>query len=87
MISGGELLSKGNFLKCVVLDVSLTGARVHLLSPEEAPRTVVLHLPGGDVRTARRCWQRDSVVGFEFSSFEETEEPAAEMLQAQASRD
>lgn len=66
MITGGALERRAESIRCVVVDVSPTGARVHLLSPEPAPDTVLLHLPGGAVRAARRCWQREDEAGYEF---------------------
>jgi hypothetical protein len=66
MITGGALERKAESIRCVVLDVSPTGARVHLLAPEPAPEVVLLHLPGGAVRAARRCWQRNGEAGYEF---------------------
>jgi hypothetical protein len=65
-IQGGSLLHKGLLLKCVISDLSVTGARVHLLTPAPAPETVLLELPGGAVRAARRRWQIGSDAGFEF---------------------
>lgn len=66
MISGGRMVTEGISQACVVLDLSVTGARVHLIHPEAAPSTAVLHLPGGVVRKAARRWQREDVAGYEF---------------------
>lgn len=66
MISGGRLVSGGAVQSCVILNLSRVGARVHLVSQGEAPETAMLHLPGGEVRAARRRWQRNAEVGFEF---------------------
>lgn len=66
MITGGTLMRKAASIRCLVLDVSSTGARVQLLAPQPAPETVLLHLPGGDIRAARRCWQRGDEAGYEF---------------------
>jgi hypothetical protein len=67
-IQGGTLTGKNVFSRCVISDVSITGARVHLLTlaPDPAPETVLLELPGGDVRAARLRWQSGSDAGFEF---------------------
>jgi len=75
MIKRGQLASEGALLRCVVLDVSTTGARVHLSAAGEVPEVVILRLPDGSKRRARRTWQRDAEVGFEFL---EKVEPAAE---------
>jgi hypothetical protein len=66
MIRMGQFLLGGARQDCVVLDVSQSGARVHLVAPGEAPEAVFLRLPDGAVRMARRRWQRDEDVGFEF---------------------
>jgi hypothetical protein len=62
---GGSFVSKGTSQNCVVLNLSLFGSRIRLLTDGEAPQTVLLHLPSGVVRAARRCWQQAD-VGFEF---------------------
>jgi hypothetical protein len=66
MIKRGQLASEEAILRCVVLDVSATGARVHLSAAGEVPEIVILRLPDGSKRRARRSWQRDTEVGFEF---------------------
>ncbi|WP_207538871.1 hypothetical protein [Sabulicella rubraurantiaca] len=66
MICGGRMVAEERSQACVVLDLSATGARIHLLHPEAAPSTAVLHLPGGVVRKAARRWQRDDIAGYEF---------------------
>jgi hypothetical protein len=77
MIKRGQVASGEAILRCVVLDVSLTGARVHLSTAVEVPEVVILRLPDGSKRRARRSWQRDAEVGFEFL---EDAEPDAEPL-------
>jgi hypothetical protein len=52
---------------CVLLDLSQTGARVHLGSAQEVPEKVVLCLPDGSIQDAYCRWQRDAEVGLEFS--------------------
>ncbi|MCW8088419.1 hypothetical protein [Sabulicella glaciei] len=66
MISGGRMVVEGRSQSCVVLDLSPNGACIHLLYPEAAPTSAVLHLPGGVVRKAARRWQREDVAGYEF---------------------
>jgi hypothetical protein len=51
---------------CAVLNLLLFGTRIRLLTAVEAPQSVMLHLPSGAVRAARRCWQQQADVGFEF---------------------
>ena len=71
LMQSGSLMRKTVSLKCLVLDVSPTGARVHLLTPEAVAETVLLHLPGGAVQAARRCWQNGNDAGFEFIESDE----------------
>lgn len=66
MISGGSFVSRGTSQGCVIVNLSRVGVRIHLLAEGEAPETLMLHLPGGVVRAARRRWQHDAEVGFEF---------------------
>ena len=66
MMRGGSFVSKGMSQNCVVLNLSPLGTRIRLLKEGEAPQTVMLHLPNGAVRAARRCWQQQADVGFEF---------------------
>ena len=68
MIKRGQLVSGETSLNCVVLDLSRTGARIHLTSPWSLPEIVVLRLPDGVLRDARRRWQRDAEAGYEFFS-------------------
>ncbi|HEY8610549.1 MAG TPA: PilZ domain-containing protein [Roseomonas sp.] len=68
MIKRGQLVSGGASLNCVVLDLSRTGARIHLAAPSKLPEVVVLRLPDGALRNARRRWQRDADAGLEFFS-------------------
>jgi len=49
-----------------VLDLSSTGARLHLLRATEVPEQVQLHLPDGTTVTARRRWRQDEQIGFAF---------------------
>lgn len=66
MIQSGTLAHEADKLKCVLLDISDTGARVHLLAKTTAPDMVYLELPGGVIRIARRRWQDGENAGFEF---------------------
>jgi hypothetical protein len=75
MIKRGQVASGEALLRCVVLDVSATGARVHLTAAVEVPEVVILRLPDGSKRRARRSWRRDAEIGFEFL---EDVEPNAE---------
>jgi hypothetical protein len=66
MIKSVRIISAEKALDCVVLDLSATGARIHLTTEWDVPETVLLRLPDGAVRPARRRWQRDADAGFEF---------------------
>ena len=63
VIKDAEIICSSVLLKGVVLNLSANGAWIHLLSPSEVPDEVVLRLPYGVIRTARRRWQRGSEVG------------------------
>jgi hypothetical protein len=66
MIKGGMLVSGAATLRCAVLDVSETGARVLLLDSATASEVCLLSLADGTIRAAQLCWQRDREVGFTF---------------------
>jgi hypothetical protein len=66
MLGGGSFVAKKTSQSCVVLNFSPLGAGVRLLIEGKAPEAVILHLPGGAVRAARRRWQHQADVGFEF---------------------
>jgi hypothetical protein len=66
LIKGAEIKFGDVSLNCAAFDLSLTGARMRLLSPSEVPESVTLRLPDGTTRAARRRWHRDDEVGFEF---------------------
>ncbi|WP_424138999.1 PilZ domain-containing protein [Roseomonas chloroacetimidivorans] len=63
----GQLAVAETPIRCVVFDLSRAGARIHLFAPCAVPETVILRLPDGTIRQARRRWQRDAAVGLEFS--------------------
>jgi len=68
MISGASFTTAGDTVRrCVVVDISDRGVRLHLVDDTEAPEQVVLYLPGRRVRPARRRWQRGTQAGFEFA--------------------
>ena len=68
MISGASFTTAGDTVRrCVVVDISDRGVRLHLVEGTEAPEQVVLHLPGHLVRPARLRWQRGTQAGFEFA--------------------
>ncbi|MBI0539260.1 hypothetical protein D9599_27400 [Roseomonas sp. KE2513] len=66
MIKGAQIVCGGTSLNCAAFDLSVAGTRLCLLEYAEIPERVLLKLPGGAVRVARRCWQRGVEVGFEF---------------------
>jgi hypothetical protein len=66
LISGASFVADGTVQRCVIVDVSASGVRLHLLEEREAPERVVVHLPGGLIRPARWRWQRATQVGYAF---------------------
>ena len=65
-ISGGRFVVEGTSQNCLILNISLVGAQIRLLTGGDAPEAVMLHLPGRAVCAARRRWQRGATAGFEF---------------------
>lgn len=66
MIKRAQIVYGATTLDCAAFDLSVTGARLSLLAAVDLPDRVILRLPSGVVRVARRCWQRGTQVGFEF---------------------
>jgi hypothetical protein len=66
MISGASFTAGDTVRRCVVVDISASGVRLHLVDGAAAPDQIVLHLPGRVVRPARCRWQRGTEAGFEF---------------------
>lgn len=54
-------------LNCIVLDLSVRGARVNLAAPAEVPENVTLRLRDGTHYPARRRWARGTEIGLEFA--------------------
>jgi PilZ domain len=66
MIKRAQIAFDGSVLDCALLDISPTGALVHLFAPADVPDITTLRLSQGESRTARRRWQRGAQVGLEF---------------------
>jgi methyl-accepting chemotaxis protein len=66
MIKSGRIVFDRASLRCAVLDVSETGARVHVKPMARLPELIILQLPDRTTRAARVCWQEGSEIGLEF---------------------
>ena len=66
MIQDARIMLDDVILHCAALDVSSTGARVCFFIPFVAPKQLMLRLPDGQVRAARRRWQQGTQIGVEF---------------------
>ena len=66
MIRRAEIVAGALSIECAALDLSTSGARVYLPDPVFALSDVVLCLPGGSRRAARKRWQDGNDVGFMF---------------------
>jgi len=66
MIRRARIAFGGICLEGVMLDLSASGARVHLRHAEAVPECVQLHLPDGASIPARRRWRKDDQIGFAF---------------------
>ncbi|WP_425408354.1 PilZ domain-containing protein [Hyphococcus sp.] len=64
---GKLYLSKSNFARCVIRDISETGANVHIEGTHPLPKIVVLRFEqSGIVKKARVVWQDDVEAGLQF---------------------
>ena len=61
----GEGFSQGVY-NCLVLDESLGGVLVDLGAVFTIPEEMIVHLTGGAMRRARRCWAVGTKVGLEY---------------------
>lgn len=68
LIRAAKLVAANGEFVCVIRDVSETGVSVRLFHALPADETFELHMPGGEVYSIRRVWERDSQAGFEFVS-------------------
>jgi hypothetical protein len=51
---------------CIVLDISVSGARISFSTPAQVPEVVALRLRDGSTYPARRSWARGAELGLEF---------------------
>ncbi len=66
VLLAARLEVSGSVLDCIVLDLSLRGARVQFGAPVNLPEDVRLVMRDGSRHEARRCWSRGNQVGLEF---------------------
>lgn len=66
VLKSAKLVVNGGVFDCAVLNISARGARVALPGPTPMPERVALHLSGGTIYQARRCWARGQDIGVEF---------------------
>jgi hypothetical protein len=67
-IKPSRIISGDLSLGCAAFDISEGGMRVVLTAPATIPEQVLLLMPDKTLQAARRAWQRDDEVGFEFLS-------------------
>ena len=65
-IKPGRIMCGDLSLACVIFELSATGMRVCLAADAIIPERVILQMPNGALRAARRVWQKNDEVGFEF---------------------
>jgi hypothetical protein len=61
-----EILFGHTSIKCLVFDISSLGMRVFRPFPPDMPELVTLRLPDGAYQVARRAWEEDGAMGFEY---------------------
>ncbi|MDI3307351.1 MAG: hypothetical protein QJR07_21470 [Acetobacteraceae bacterium] len=67
VLKGAQVIFGSSTLNCVVLDISVSGARVSLTSPAVIPEIVALRLRDGSTYPACRRWARGTEIGLEFT--------------------
>ncbi|MBP0447886.1 hypothetical protein J8J14_24445 [Roseomonas sp. SSH11] len=63
-----EMLANGHWVPCVLLEVSASGAKLHVGHDMALPAETLLKLPDGQLREAHCRWQHGAYAGFEFAS-------------------
>ncbi|MBX6743993.1 MAG: PilZ domain-containing protein [Acetobacteraceae bacterium] len=66
MIRAGRITSGDRTLDCIVLNTSVTGAKVYLPAATDIVGRVMLTLPDGRIRQARIRWREGEQIGLEF---------------------
>lgn len=67
VLKGGQITFGNSVLDCIVLDVSISGARVSCSTLALVPEVVTLRLRDGSTYPARRAWARGEELGLEFT--------------------
>lgn len=67
VLKGARLTFGTSVHDCVVLDISVDGARISLGVPIRLPQDVALHLRDGTIYPASQRWARGLEVGLEFT--------------------
>lgn len=67
VLKGGQIIFGSSALNCVVVDISVSGARVNLTTPAVIPEVVALRLRDGTTYPACRRWARGTEIGLEFT--------------------
>jgi hypothetical protein len=67
VLKSGQVIFGNSVLDCILLDVSVSGARLSFSTPVPVPEVVALRLSDGSTYPARRAWTRGAEVGLEFT--------------------
>ena len=82
VLKGAQLTFQGCVVDCVVLNISLKGARVRTAAVVPVPERLTLTVRGGAMLPAVRRWARGAEIGLAFSGSPSLDEEHA--LKAQA---
>lgn len=66
VLKGAQLVFGNSTFDCVVLDITVSGARVSLAVPAQLPKDVALRLRDGTSYPAALRWARGLEIGLEF---------------------
>lgn len=67
VLKGASVTFGNSTLDCIVLNISISGARVSFATPVTIPKIVNLRLRDGSTYPAHRRWARGMDVGLEFT--------------------
>jgi PilZ domain len=67
MVKRAKVTFGNAMFDCLVLDISVGGARISFATPVPIPETVALRLHDGSIYPARRRWARGTEMGLEFT--------------------
>jgi PilZ domain len=84
VVKRAQVTFGNSVLDCIVLDISIAGARISFANPVPIPEAVALRLHDGSIYPARRRWARGTDMGLEFIGLSVADGNEGQLRQAAA---